>query len=81
MEVRKVPGTVIVNQATRKIIYTRPVGEALLQKLLSNWKNFSHQQDDLEPLAKTAVSHCQFEAIHPFIDEKAAQAKFLMCYF
>ena len=68
MDVRKVPGTVIANQTTREIIYTPPVGADRIRNLLSNWETFLHAQDELDPLVKLAVSHYQFEAIHPFTD-------------
>jgi Fic family protein len=68
MGVRKVPGTIIGNQATGVTIYTPPVGETLIRDLLSNWENYLHADDDTDPLIKMAISHYQFEAIHPFHD-------------
>ncbi len=68
MNVRRVPGTTLANQATGTVIYTPPVGERLLRDLLGNWADFLHQEDGIDPLIKMAVSHYQFEAIHPFTD-------------
>lgn len=68
MDIRKVPGTTISNQNTNKIVYTPPVGEAAIRDLLTNWENFLHAEDEIDPLVKMAVSHYQFEAIHPFHD-------------
>lgn len=68
MDVRKVPGTVLGNQATGEVIYTPPVGDKTIRDLLANWETFMHQQDDLDPLIKMAIAHYQFEAIHPFSD-------------
>jgi Fic family protein len=68
MDIRKVPGTVLSNQATGEIIYTPPVGEQVIRDLLSNWEFFIHAEDDIDPLIKMAITHYQFEAIHPFID-------------
>lgn len=68
MDIRKVPGTVLSNPASGEIIYTPPVGEALLRDLLANWERFLNAEDDIDPLIKMAVSHYQFEAIHPFTD-------------
>lgn len=68
MDIRKVPGTVISNQDTQEIVYTPPIGEAAIRDLLTNWENFLHAEDDIDPLVKMAVSHYQFEAIHPFHD-------------
>ncbi len=68
MDIRKVPGTTLSNQATGEIIYTPPVGEQVIRELLANWEVFHHTEDDIDPLVKMAISHYQFEAIHPFID-------------
>jgi Fic family protein len=68
MDIRRVPGTTLANQSTGKVIYTPPLGEPLLRDLLGNWANFLHQDDGIDPLIKMAVSHYQFEAIHPFTD-------------
>ena len=68
MNIRRVPGITLANQVTGDVIYTPPVGEALLRDLLDNWAEFLHQDDGIDPLIKMAVSHYQFEAIHPFTD-------------
>ncbi len=68
MDVHKVPGTSLTNQATGEVIYTPPAGETVIRDLLSNWEAFLHNQDDVDPLIKMAMAHYQFEAIHPFID-------------
>jgi Fic family protein len=70
MDVRNVPGTVLTNAATAtgKIVYTPPVGEALLREKLANWEKFIHEQETIDPLIRMAVAHYQFEAIHPFLD-------------
>jgi Fic family protein len=68
MTVRKVPGTILVNEATAEAIYTPPLGESRLRDLLANWERFLHDELDLDPLIKMAVAHYQFEAIHPFTD-------------
>lgn len=66
--VRNLPGTALINDFTRKKIYTPPEGEELLRSLLTNWQNYLHQNDGVDPLIKLAVQHYQFEAIHPFPD-------------
>jgi Fic family protein len=68
MGIRRIPGTVLKNQATGKTIYTPPVGEALLREKLANWEKFVHEQEAIDPLIRMAVAHYQFEAIHPFLD-------------
>lgn len=68
MQVRRVPGTALANHQTGAVIYTPPVGEALLREKLANWERFIHERDDIDPLIRMAVAHYQFEAIHPFTD-------------
>ena len=69
MKIRQVPGTTLRNEQTNTTIYTPPIGEAELREKLSNWEKFIHDLDsDLDPLVVMAVSHYQFEAIHPFTD-------------
>ncbi|MBK0013511.1 Fic family protein [Stenotrophomonas sp. S41] len=68
MQVRRVPGTALVNQQNGELIYTPPVGETLLREKLANWERFIHEERDIDPLIRMAVAHYQFEAIHPFTD-------------
>lgn len=68
MELRKIPGTTLMNQMSNEVVYTPPVGEAEIRNLLTNWEIYLHTEDDIDPLIKMAVAHYQFEAIHPFID-------------
>ena len=68
MEIRRIPATQLSNPATRDIIYTPPVGEALIREKLANWERFIHEHADNDPLVRMAVAHYQFEAIHPFAD-------------
>jgi Fic family protein len=68
MSIRQLSGTYIGNPVTREAIYTPPVGAALIAEKLANWERFIHESGDLDPLIVMAVSHYQFEAIHPFED-------------
>ena len=68
MDVRRTPGTQLVNDRSGEAIYTPPEGEALLRGLLGNWERFIHEQRELDPLIRMAVAHSQFEAIHAFTD-------------
>ncbi|WP_297841421.1 protein adenylyltransferase Fic [Pseudomonas sp.] len=68
LDIRRTPGTQLVNAQTDEVIYTPPEGESHLRDLLGNWERFLHEQTDLDPLVRMAVGHYQFEAIHPFID-------------
>jgi Fic family protein len=68
MDIRRTPGTQLINDRTGAVIYTPPEGESVLRDLLANWERFLHNEQDLDPLIRMAVGHYQFEAIHPFID-------------
>ena len=68
MQVRRVPGTALANQATGEVIYTPPVGEDVLRSKLANWERYLHEAREVDPLIRMAVGHYQFEAIHPFTD-------------
>lgn len=81
MDIRKVPGTALMNDATQQIIYTPPQGEATIRDLLSDWENFIHQQRDIDPLVRMAVMHYQFEAIHPFSDGNGRTGRILNLLF
>jgi len=67
--IRKLPGTVLMNENTGKIVYTPPSGESEILELLSNLERYINEDfDDIDPLIKLAVIHYQFECIHPFYD-------------
>ena len=74
--VRRVPGTALKN-AQGDVIYTPPVGEAIIRDKLANLEQFMHADDDLDPLVKMAVMHYQFEAIHPFEDGNGRTGRIL----
>lgn len=81
MKVRKVPGTTLMNDVSGETIYTPPEGEAVLRDLLADWERFIHNHDDIEPLVRMAVSHYQFEAIHPFTDGNGRTGRILNLLF
>jgi len=66
--IRNTPGTQIVNETTKEVIYTPPLGEQLIRNKLSNLESYIHDENGMDPLIKLAVIHYQFEAIHPFSD-------------
>jgi Fic family protein len=76
-----VPGTALANDATGKVIYTPPQGEALLRGLLANWERFLHEADNIDPIIRMAVAHYQFEAIHPFTDGNGRTGRVLNLLF
>lgn len=74
--IRVIPGTALKNE-TDEVVYTPPVGEAVIRDKLSNLEQFIHADDDLDPLVKMAVMHYQFEAIHPFPDGNGRTGRIL----
>ncbi|MBT0727451.1 Fic family protein [Rosenbergiella australiborealis] len=80
MDIRKVPGTNLKN-SRNEVVYTPPVGEQKIRDLLSNWESFIHKEDDLDPLVKMAVTHYQFEAIHPFTDGNGRTGRIINILF
>ena len=81
VDVRRVPGTALVNEATGQVVYTPPAGEALLRDLLANWERFLHDAEEVDPLIRMAVAHYQFEAIHPFTDGNGRTGRILNLLF
>ncbi len=81
MQVRRVPGTALANQATGEVIYTPPAGEDLLRTKLANWERYLHEAREIDPLIRMAVGHYQFEAIHPFTDGNGRTGRVLNSLF
>jgi len=81
MSVRKVPGTVLANDATGEVVYTPPEGEGRIRDLLGNWERFLHEEETIEPLVRMAAAHYQFEAIHPFTDGNGRTGRVLNSLF
>lgn len=77
MDIRDLAGTVITDSLSSVPVYTPPVGEQTIRNLLSDWTEFVHAQDELDYLVKMAVSHYQFEAIHPFSDGNGRTGRIL----
>jgi len=67
--IRKLPGTVLMNETTGETVYTPPGSEAEILKLMRNLEAYINEDTDgVDPLIKLAVIHYQFESIHPFYD-------------
>ena len=81
IDIRRTPGTQLMNDRTGEIIYTPPEGEVCLRDLLANWERFLHNQTELDPLVRMAVGHYQFEAIHPFADGNGRTGRVLNILF
>ncbi|MDF2443987.1 MAG: hypothetical protein JWR01_2190 [Subtercola sp.] len=77
MSVRSAPGTYIGDPSTKTAIYTPPTGQSVIRDKLSNWQEFLHASNGLDPLVVLAVTHYQFEAIHPFEDGNGRTGRIL----
>ncbi len=68
MRVRDLPGTFVGNPVSRQPVYTPPEGRVLIAERLDAWTRFLHTTREFDPLVVMALTHYQFEAIHPFSD-------------
>jgi len=76
--IRAMPGTVLKNDKTGKIVYTPPQEKDEILELLSNFlEHFNMNQTDLSPLINLAILHYQFESIHPFYDDNGRTGRIL----
>jgi len=61
-----------------RVIYTPPRGKGLIENLVENWLHYNNSKEfDYDPLLKMAISHYQFEAIHPFSDGNGRTGRIL----
>ncbi len=74
---RKLPGTVLKNEATGAVIYEPPQDAAEVESLIANLIDFIHADDGLDPLLRMAIAHHQFESIHPFYDGNGRTGRIL----
>ena len=81
LDLRAESGTTLKNRMSREVIYTPPVGQKLLQKMLDNWADFMHRSTDIDPLVRMAIQHYQFEAIHPFADGNGRTGRIINILF
>jgi Fic family protein len=79
--IRNAPGTQLKNPATGKVVYTPPEGEAIIREKLKNLEDFIHAEDELDPLVKMAITHYQFEAIHPFFDSNGRTGRIILLLY
>jgi Fic family protein len=81
LDIRDDSGTKLSNRKTGEVIYTPPVGQKLLYQKLTNWADFMHENEEVDPLVRMAVQHYQFEAIHPFTDGNGRTGRILNILF
>ena len=74
---RKLPGTVLKNEATGQVIYEPPQDAVEVERLMGNLIDFIHADDGLDPLLRMAITHHQFESIHPFYDGNGRTGRIL----
>lgn len=74
---RKLPGTVLKNAATGQVIYEPPQDAVEVEALMANLIDFIHADDGLDPLLRMAITHHQFESIHPFYDGNGRTGRIL----
>ncbi|MDB6071779.1 MAG: addiction module protein, partial [Verrucomicrobiales bacterium] len=74
---RKLPGTVLKNEATGEVIYEPPQDAVEVAALMGNLVDFLHADDGLDPLLRMALAHHQFESIHPFYDGNGRTGRIL----
>ena len=75
--IRTTPGTTLSN-SQGEVIYTPPSGEQLIREKMANLETFINENDSIDPLIKMAISHYQFEAIHPFSDGNGRTGRILL---
>jgi len=75
-DVRKMSGTHLKDSA-ENIIYTPPVGEAVIRDLLTNWETYINADVEVDELVTMAIAHYQFESIHPFEDGNGRTGRIL----
>lgn len=75
--IRKLPGTVIINDKTYEIVHTPPQNETEIRELMHNLEVFINQNNDYDPLIQMALIHFQFESIHPFYDGNGRTGRIL----
>lgn len=66
--IRRTPGTVLINDRTKEVIYTPPADYNEIIDLLNNLESYVNREDGIDDLIRLAVIHYQFESIHPFYD-------------
>lgn len=78
-DIRKIPGTVIMNTKTKEILNNPPQSENEIRDYLSNLENYINynELEETDPLIKMSMIHYQFESIHPFYDGNGRTGRIL----
>jgi len=75
--IRKLPGTVIINDTTKEIVHTPPQNEKLIREHMYNLEQYINLESEYDPLINMALIHFQFESIHPFYDGNGRTGRIL----
>ena len=77
--IRKLPGTVIKNQATGETVFTPPQDPNEIVALLTDLERFINDDTScgVDALIRMAIAHHQFESIHPFYDGNGRAGRIL----
>ena len=75
--IRKLPGTVIMNDVTKEIVHTPPQNEKLIREYLFNLEQYINSESEYDSLINMALIHFQFESIHPFYDGNGRTGRIL----
>ena len=72
----------IGSPATKRVAYTPPSGGEPVARLLANLESFIlDRASPLDPLVRMAITHYQFEAIHPFTDGNGRTGRIINILF
>lgn len=76
---RRLPGTILINEATGQTIYTPPQDYDTIARLMQNLETFINNDklSGVDSLIKMALLHFQFETIHPFYDGNGRTGRIL----
>lgn len=58
----------LMNDVTGEVVHRPPQHPDDVQRLLKNFEDYLHADDELDPLVRMVFLHHQFEIIHPFMD-------------
>lgn len=75
--IRTSAGTTLAN-TKGEVIYTPPSGEQIIREKMANLEIFINENHSIDPLIKMAISHYQFEAIHPFSDGNGRTGRIIL---
>jgi len=80
---RKIHGTVLKNENTGEIVYEPPQENKEIEVLMGDLLNYINDDSvqDIDPLIKMAITHFQFESIHPFYDGNGRTGRILIILY